>query len=287
MKKILITLSITIVSYSAYSQEWFDTHNQGDRIPGYILGMNGDTIEGFIRYDFPIVMQKRISFYASEDDTESIVYSPEDIWGYALIGKKWISITVKMDTYDGNYKFRRFGILESEQGPVKLLRIFKETDKLKKKINSEQAERELNNIYLDYPQNSLDQLYIQKVESEAELVKSKEFKKSFISRMNFYVGDHAALIKKIESKEEILATIWCLDNLIPLSYRKRIEKLVFEDIPKSNNLSEILDIKLLKGYKDYYRIRVGDYRIGCKIEKGNKIIFYRIKNRSDIYNVFP
>jgi len=74
---------------------------------------------------------------------------------------------------------------------------------------------------------------------------------------------------------------------LPLNYRKRIEKLVFEEIPKYNNLLETLDIKLLKGYKDYYRIRVGDYRIGCKIEKRNKIIFYRIKNRSDIYKLFP
>jgi len=74
---------------------------------------------------------------------------------------------------------------------------------------------------------------------------------------------------------------------LPLDYRVRIEKLVFEEIPKSNNLFEILDIRLMKGYKDYYRIRIGEYRIGCRIEKDSKIIFYRVKNRSDIYKVFP
>ena len=115
-----------------------------------------------------------------------------------------------MNTYDGNYKFRRFGILESDQGPIKLLRIFNEIDKLKKKINSEQAEKELNNIYLDYPQNSLDQLYIQKVESEAESVQSKDFKKSFIPRMNAYVGDHKALYQKIELKKLTLKNIFAI-----------------------------------------------------------------------------
>jgi mRNA interferase RelE/StbE len=70
-------------------------------------------------------------------------------------------------------------------------------------------------------------------------------------------------------------------------YREQIEKLIFEDIPRFNSVFGVLGIKKMKGYKDYYRIRVGDYRIGCKVEKENKIIFYRVKSRSDIYKVFP
>ena len=71
------------------------------------------------------------------------------------------------------------------------------------------------------------------------------------------------------------------------AYRDRIEKLVFDEIPNSGTPSRTLDIRRMKGYKDYYRIRIGDYRIGCKIEKGQKIIFYRVKSRNDIYKVFP
>jgi mRNA interferase RelE/StbE len=74
---------------------------------------------------------------------------------------------------------------------------------------------------------------------------------------------------------------------LPSDYREQIEKLVFEDIPQFDNIFGALDIKKMKGYKDYYRIRVGDYRIGCKLEKENRIIFYRVKSRSDIYKVFP
>lgn len=74
---------------------------------------------------------------------------------------------------------------------------------------------------------------------------------------------------------------------LPSASRKRIEKLVFDKIPSYNNIFEDLDIQKMKGYKNYYRIRIGRYRIGCLIEENNKITFYRVKSREDIYNIFP
>ena len=77
-----------------------------------------------------------------------------------------------------------------------------------------------------------------------------------------------------------------LANLPPI-YRERIEKIVFEEIPELNNIFGVLDIKKMRGYRDYYRVRAGAYRIGCKLEVENRIIFYRVKSRNDIYKVFP
>jgi len=74
---------------------------------------------------------------------------------------------------------------------------------------------------------------------------------------------------------------------LPSISRKKIEKLVFDEIPAYNNIVENLDIKKMKGYKRYYRIRAGRYRIGCLIEENNKITFYRVKSREDIYKIFP
>jgi mRNA interferase RelE/StbE len=74
---------------------------------------------------------------------------------------------------------------------------------------------------------------------------------------------------------------------LPAAYRKRIERLIFEEFPGMSRLSEELDIRKIQGHKNYYRIRIGDYRIGCEIETGNRITFYRVKNRKDIYRVFP
>lgn len=74
---------------------------------------------------------------------------------------------------------------------------------------------------------------------------------------------------------------------LPLVYRERIEKLVFEEISELDDIFGALDIKKMRGYRDYYRIRVGNYRIGCKVEAENRIIFYRVKSRDAIYKVFP
>ena len=63
--------------------------------------------------------------------------------------------------------------------------------------------------------------------------------------------------------------------------------MVFEDIPSLHHITDKIDLKKIKGYENYYRIRIGAYRIGCEIQAGNKIIFYRVKNRKDIYKVFP
>lgn len=81
----------------------------------------------------------------------------------------------------------------------------------------------------------------------------------------------------------------CIKDLanIPTSYQDKISKIIFEDIPESNNIWECgLDISPMKGYPDYYRIRFGKYRIGLKIIEGI-IKFYRIKSREEIYSVFP
>lgn len=39
------------------------------------------------------------------------------------------------------------------------------------------------------------------------------------------------------------------------------------EIENCQSISEISNLKKLKGFKDFYRIRVGDYRIGIKVEK--------------------
>ncbi len=74
--------------------------------------------------------------------------------------------------------------------------------------------------------------------------------------------------------------------LIPSKYRDKIENLVFKEISTYSALSKIKNLKELQGYELYYRIRVGDYRIGIKAEK-QTLSFERILHRKDIYNLFP
>jgi mRNA interferase RelE/StbE len=52
------------------------------------------------------------------------------------------------------------------------------------------------------------------------------------------------------------------------------------------NLSEINRFKKLQGYDTFYRIRLGNYRIGIELID-NTIIFTRFLHRKDIYKFFP
>lgn len=57
-------------------------------------------------------------------------------------------------------------------------------------------------------------------------------------------------------------------------------------VESAESISEIKNIKKLKGYDSYFRIRIGDYRIGIKQVDG--IIFFVVfDHRKDFYTIFP
>jgi len=55
---------------------------------------------------------------------------------------------------------------------------------------------------------------------------------------------------------------------------------------QARDLSELSQIKKLQGYDNYYRIRLGEYRIGIEVRDG-EVIFARFLHRKDIYKYFP
>ncbi|HEY4506472.1 MAG TPA: type II toxin-antitoxin system RelE/ParE family toxin [Candidatus Paceibacterota bacterium] len=74
---------------------------------------------------------------------------------------------------------------------------------------------------------------------------------------------------------------------LPLQVSSRVKEISLHIVP---NLRSINDLKLrmekLRGFDAYYRIRVGDYRIGLKVES-NEVTFMRALHRKDIYRYFP
>jgi mRNA interferase RelE/StbE len=61
---------------------------------------------------------------------------------------------------------------------------------------------------------------------------------------------------------------------------------VIEAAEKADSLAELSNLKKLKGGGNYFRVRVGDYRIGIALD-GDTVIFVRFLNRKDIYKHFP
>ena len=66
---------------------------------------------------------------------------------------------------------------------------------------------------------------------------------------------------------------------------KRVQARV-ELVEKAQTLQEIDNLRKLRGSDRYYRVRVGDYRIGLIVE-GDKVIFVRFLHRRDMYRNFP
>ena len=65
----------------------------------------------------------------------------------------------------------------------------------------------------------------------------------------------------------------------------KIKKIIVE-VEQAEKLTEVRNIKKLKGEENYYRIRVGDYRLGIKVNDG-MVSLVRILHRKEIYRYFP
>jgi mRNA interferase RelE/StbE len=70
--------------------------------------------------------------------------------------------------------------------------------------------------------------------------------------------------------------------------RNLLEKLkqVILACKQVETLGEINNLKKMQGYDGFYRIRLGDYRVGIEVLE-NEIIFARFLHRKDIYKFFP
>jgi mRNA interferase RelE/StbE len=69
----------------------------------------------------------------------------------------------------------------------------------------------------------------------------------------------------------------------------KIQRSVAEALTRVEQASAIADIpslKRLSGHHNYFRIRIGDWRIGLKVES-ETVRFVRCLHRREIYRFFP
>ncbi len=88
---------------------------------------------------------------------------------------------------------------------------------------------------------------------------------------------------KVEYKRKFLKELASL----PQNVQSRLEIIVFKEL-ETDNPFELGYMNKMKGYKDKYKIRIGDYRIGLTINQKQKIIICeRVAHRREIYQIFP
>lgn len=69
----------------------------------------------------------------------------------------------------------------------------------------------------------------------------------------------------------------------------KLKDAIFEVIinfKNANGLTDIPNIKKIKGHPEAYRIRIGKYRLGFYFN-GEKVALARFAKREDIYKLFP
>ena len=87
---------------------------------------------------------------------------------------------------------------------------------------------------------------------------------------------------KVEFRESFLKDLQNIKNAKLLAkVRQAIENVEDSDAPH-----QIRNFKKLKGSELHFRIRIGEYRVGLKMES-NTLIFVRFLSRKDIYRFFP
>ena len=63
-------------------------------------------------------------------------------------------------------------------------------------------------------------------------------------------------------------------------------KAAIETIEQADSLDAIPNLKKLKGDDGYFRIRIGDYRVGLFLAE-ETLIFVRAMHRREFYRYFP
>jgi len=63
-------------------------------------------------------------------------------------------------------------------------------------------------------------------------------------------------------------------------------KALITNVESTESLEEIPNLKKLRGGRAYYRVRVGDYRVGIAVE-GEVVVFVRLLHRREVYRYFP
>ncbi|RLD57180.1 MAG: type II toxin-antitoxin system RelE/ParE family toxin [Bacteroidetes bacterium] len=77
-----------------------------------------------------------------------------------------------------------------------------------------------------------------------------------------------------------------LDKIKSNPLKSKIEQIIIE-MEGADSIKDIRKLKKMTGHKLFFRIRIGDYRLGLELENNNILRLIVIAHRKDIYKIFP
>ena len=77
-----------------------------------------------------------------------------------------------------------------------------------------------------------------------------------------------------------------LDSIVHDEELKKHLLQLLQELQQKSSLAEMRNIRKIQGYEEYFRVRMGDYRLGIKATKDG-VELLRFLHRKDIYRKFP
>jgi len=77
-----------------------------------------------------------------------------------------------------------------------------------------------------------------------------------------------------------------LRKLKDVQLREKVEQLILS-LEQTDSLSKISSVQKIVGFNSYYRVRIGDYRLGLEKLSTDSVRLIVIAHRKDIYDLFP
>jgi len=66
----------------------------------------------------------------------------------------------------------------------------------------------------------------------------------------------------------------------------KIEKVIIQ-LESAQSLEQVSNVKKLIGFKNYFRVQIGNYRLGFELVQKSTVRLIIIADRKDIYKRFP
>ena len=77
-----------------------------------------------------------------------------------------------------------------------------------------------------------------------------------------------------------------IEKIKDASLKQKIENVIGE-VESAKDLNDVKQLKKLKGYRSYYRIKIGDYRVGIEVAQPDVVTFIVVAHLKEIYRRFP
>lgn len=207
MKRLKLVALGLIISLNSFSQnnngssqaDWSpDIYRVGQKYPGYIIKLDGDTIQGFLKADSRCSIggmgssnQNTAEFYLHESDKKPVgKYKPDEIKGYKIADKIYESINYS----GGLFKKPNFNLVV-EDGAIRLYEWYATVE------NYSTLTKQSGESWKEFDQRRFETKLIV-AKNPTEPIEFSMLGLSFAKKMPELISDNPEMTKKVENKEK-------------------------------------------------------------------------------------